>query len=220
MSGIDGIPIICRNCGYVGPGPEIFRWGVIGASLHIAGSITNCVRCGGPAEIADGHYGYTNAGLEFFGGPPLTRAIVDRLRKIAENARQKAKEGSLKTEELLAEVADVSPELAKKLRAKHAFPVVALILLLIWMIRSVNLDIKVDLNRLIDQAIEYSEKHNPDEILADPPDLPEQPKPAAPPNPNPAPVIAAAPAFKRGKPNRRERRKQKAQARKGKPKSN
>jgi hypothetical protein len=72
---------------------------------------------------------------------------MERLATVAKNAREKA----LAADDIIAEVAEISPEFATKL-AHYSLPAWLLIVLLIWMVKSVQLSFEVDINKLIDQA--------------------------------------------------------------------
>lgn len=156
--------------------------------------------------IGDGDYQMRNSRVVGVDAPLSTLQMIDRLRGIAERARDRVKEGAAEVEELLTEVAEVSPELAKKLRARHGLPIFAIILLLIWLIKSVEIDVDVDLNHLIDQAYHLSQGQDPESHLEDPLPIPTKPAPMSPP-----------PAISEDRlewpPNRRARRRQRALAR-------
>jgi hypothetical protein len=74
--------------------------------------------------------------------------MIDELNRIA----QKARAERLSTEDVLAEIADISPDLAKKLKAIGPWPVVGILIFLFWLVKSVSLDLKIDVNWLIDEA--------------------------------------------------------------------
>src|SRR5687768_4280941 len=100
-----GPPCICRNCGLV------FATGMISLDPGVSGvTIENCSvscpRCGGDAEIGDGTYSAVGDVLKLDSGPPSTRKMIEELGLIAERARHE----KLTAEEVLAEIADVSPE--------------------------------------------------------------------------------------------------------------
>lgn len=170
-----GPPAICGNphCAYVFEFQNMFG-GPGGSRISLKGNSTRCPKCGSAAAIGDGEYQYSGGTLTLLDGPPLTRAMLERLSDIALAAKRQ----SIEVEQLLAEVADVSPELANTLRSR-GLPLFVAVLVLIWLFKSFTLNITVDVNRLIDQALEYSAgKEFTDEI--DPP-LPDQPaEPSAP----------------------------------------
>lgn len=157
-----GPPAKCLNpaCQHVFVMSGFFGGPGTAANIHLQGNVTNCPRCGSPAAMGDGVYEYSGGELRLVNGPPLTRAMVAKLAEITQAAKAKR----IEAEELLAEVADVSPELAQKLRS-HGFGYFAIMLLLIWLLKSVSLEIKIDLNELIDQAREVSSEVDDPSIL-------------------------------------------------------
>ncbi|AMK16919.1 MULTISPECIES: hypothetical protein [Sphingobium] len=162
------VPAHCGHCGL-----QFYSENFIGGSgasgITLKGNRTNCPRCGGWANLADGIFNLHDDQLELVDGPPLTRAMMAQLRLIAEKAKLKAADA----EELLAEVAEVSPELAEKIRGR-GLPYFVIVLLIIWLIKSVNLNVTVDLNRLIDQAVGAEQSEKPDQLFDIP--LPNQPE--------------------------------------------
>jgi hypothetical protein len=211
---VNGVPAKCLVCKFEFAAPGIFGGGG-GGSLTLSGGGTNCPRCGGFAAFGSGRYTLVGNHLDFQSGPPATAELISRLRGIATRARDKVKTGTADAEQILAEVAQVSPDLAKKLRAKHALPTFVLILLLIWLVKSFELSIKVDLNHLLDQAYHVWQGDDPAAHLDDPP--PKPPAAPAPSNKGPEPLPELAPAtvaIHAILPNRQARRRRQAQARK------
>lgn len=127
-----------------------------------------CPQCGSVARVGDGIYRYANDYLTLKDGPLLTRQMLAQLESIAERAKKIPAD----SEQILAEVASVSPELAEKLRSK-GMSYFVVVLILIWLVKSVNVNVTVDLNQLIDQATGAAETHDPSELLDAP--LPSQP---------------------------------------------
>jgi hypothetical protein len=117
------------------------------------------------AQIADGTYSRSGDRLRLDAGPLKTRTIIDELNRLAE----KAKAEHLSTEEVLAELADISPDLAKKLRAIGPWPTVGLVILLFWLVKSFSLDLRVDVNWLIDEAWHLSHGEDPMQHIGTPP---------------------------------------------------
>lgn len=170
-----GPPCKCTKCGHV------FETGLIAFGPDASGTFincaTNCPRCGGPAEIGDGSYTRVGDILRLDAGPLSTRQIIDELNRIAEKALAE----HLTTEEVLAEIADISPDLAKKLKSVGPWPVVGILMFLFWLVKSVTLDLQVDVNWLIDQAWHLSHSQDPDQHLdTPPPDFPLKPQAPAP----------------------------------------
>lgn len=196
-----GPPCRCSNCAFVFETPLI----EVAPGIIIQGCAVECPRCGGPAVIGDGTYSNVRDELRLDAGPLSTRAMIDELNRIAKKAREK----NFTAEEVLAEIADVSPELATKLKGLGPWPVVGIMLLLFWLVKSVNLDLRVDVNWLIDQAWHIAHGEDPDSHLdSPPPQFPEQSSPAQP-KPMPLdPPVLAAPIV----PNRRARRRESSKA--------
>ena len=144
-------PAKCTNvfCGYVFPATAFDFSNSFG--ITIKNCSVDCPKCGSGAQVGDGVYNAPGNKIELVNGPPLTAQMMLQLGHLV----QKVKSGALRAEEFLPEIADVSPELAKKIR-EHGLPSFVVILIIIWLIKSVSLNITVDINRLIDQAFEVS----------------------------------------------------------------
>lgn len=152
-----GPPAFCMNCNIIF---EVAAFGFNGpgaATIHLSSNLATCPQCGGFAKVGDGTYTYQHGQMNLKSGPPFTRAMVDAIAAIA----QRAKRDSLSTEEIIREVAGVSPELADKLKSRLSLPSVVLILILFWIVKGVSLNISLDANRLWDQATELFNR-NPD----------------------------------------------------------
>lgn len=205
MSANSGPPARCTNpsCGYLFTASGIFGGG-LGLSIQLIGNGTNCPRCGSIARVGDGLYEFSQNGLSLKEGPALTKEMIARLSAIAQSAKSKA----IEAEELLTEVAEVSPDLAEKLRSKGLLPFV-LILILIWLIKSVELNITVDVNRLIDQA-QGVVASNPDPSVFDTPPPIFEAEPSEPP-PSTLAAQSAAPVSRQVR--RQLQRQAKKQAR-------
>lgn len=169
-----GVPAKCTQCGHVFESGVIeIGPGVIG--LKLSNNLVSCPQCRGTAKLADGKFNSTASGLELVSGPSRTRELIEQLRKIAQDARAK----KLTSEEVLAEVADVNPELAAKLKGIGPWPVYGLILFLFWLVKGVSLDLKIDVNYLIDQAWLIANGERPERYLESaPPEFPHKPAPA------------------------------------------
>lgn len=174
-----GPPCRCENCGNLFTtnqfeiGPGVSGVSFVGCGVH-------CPRCGAMARVGDGTYDSVEDVLKLVAGPASTRTLVDHLDRIAKSAREE----KLTAEEVLAEIADVSPELAKKLRGIGKWPSVGLVLLLFWIVKSCTLDLTVDFNWLIDQAWHMGHGEDPDQHLkSDPPQFPFDPPPSKPADP-------------------------------------
>lgn len=187
------------------------------AMVQFTDSKTNCPKCGGPAQIGDGTYRLEDEALTLVAGPPMTWDMIAALKGVVDEA----KKHSSTTDDILASIADISPELAATLKSKFALPAFALILLLIWLIKSVELNVTVDLNRLIDQAwsvandVPLVQQESFDTDALEIPD--DAIVPADPIQPNPL-TIAALPSNEGDRlapmPNRKARRQAAARSRK------
>lgn len=168
-------------------------------NLALSNVGTNCPRCGRHADILDGTYEIRESKLVGLSGPEITLQVAERLRAVAKRAR----DGEIKAQEIIAEIAGISPELAEKLTSKKSMGVGILILILIMIFKSVTLDIKIDVNRLIDQAMgmadaqgEHPIPDNFDDVI-----LPEEVVVKE------RPKSTIAEALKSNQPNRKERRR-------------
>ena len=159
------LAVACRRCRKHFLVPNLI--GGHGGILIMRGNTTACPECGGPAEILDGDFELKNDRMIFLGGPPATKVILEGLEQIAAKARAE----DLTAEEILAEVADISPELTKKLTSKKLGPAI-LILVLLLLVRSCSLDITVDVNELIDQATGAAETQEVERLYDDLPPIP------------------------------------------------
>lgn len=172
----------------------------------------SCPQCGRMARLGDGIYSVDGDQLRLDAGPLNTRQMISELQRIAEAAR----ENKLTTEEILAEIADVSPDLARKLRGIGSWPVLGLALVLFWIIKSFTLDVKIDFNWLIDEAWHVAHGEDPVQHLDSNPPKPLQPISPSRPKRNPLeqPNLAGLPARAS---NRLARRKAAAERRREKP---
>ncbi len=156
------IPAHCTCCGL-----QFFSDSFIGGTgarnITLRGNKTTCPRCGGRANFVDGIFDLQDDRLHLVDGPPLTHAMMARLQQVIDKAKGQIGE----SERLLAEVAEVSPELAAEIR-KRGLPYFVILLVLIWLIKSVSLNITVDLNRLIDQAANIEQQIQPNDVLESP----------------------------------------------------
>ncbi len=198
---VEGLLATCQSCGLT-----FLARGLIGGTLnaHIKNIGTNCVQCGGRAVLHDGVYTIRNNETVNIAGSEITKESFAKLRDLYTKHKSAAQEEKFSATELLAEIAGVSPELAEKLRRTKGMNVAVALLALFWLINSVKLDIKIDLNRLIDQAFSLVEKSSsPSNILLDPPPFPTNELP-------PTKMVGQG----RGEPSRQARRRQASQERK------
>jgi hypothetical protein len=145
----------CRDCK-----AEFPIGGVFGGSGNVVmeGCCTTCPTCGGITDILDGSYLIRDSQLIGLSGPKFTLDVARRLVAIVEKARDNT---DFNATDIINEIADVSPELADKIK-NRGFGIWALLLLLIWLIKSVELNITLDLNKLIEHTQSYEQNHVPD----------------------------------------------------------
>lgn len=199
------IPAKCRNpaCGAIVPFPMMVR----AANVHLSGNTTRCTQCGSIADVVDGHFGADAETLVIKQAPQRTIDIFAELQRIAD----KAKAEKLDTAEILAEVAEVSPELADNLR-KRGLTSTILVLLLITLVNSCSINVNLDLNKAIEQGLQaiYGSVSAP--IAAPPAPQPRETKPT-PDAALPTTTVAMLPA----PPSRRARRRQRGRAKSRRP---
>ena len=204
-----GPPSKCPACGLLFESGLInVGQGVVGITFKNVG--VSCPRCGSVARVADGTYSSVRETLELISGPKSSRDTFEALRKLAERSRSE----NLTAKEIIREMSGISPEFTKKITQGRSWPAVGLILLLIWMIKSVSLDIRIDFNWLVDQAWHISHGDDPEHHLDSdgPPAFPYDPPPEAPSLPLERVTMASASTE-----NRQMRRAAAARRRKGKP---
>lgn len=98
------IPIYCTHCGAISDGAGGIH--IEGSSrITLIGNTTTCPRCGRPAKFVDGVFNERGNGLEIVSAPPITHAVIDRLRQIAEQARQ----GEITPEQAIEQVNQIDP---------------------------------------------------------------------------------------------------------------
>ncbi|MBV1917009.1 MAG: hypothetical protein KUG65_02960 [Sphingomonadaceae bacterium] len=156
------VPVYCEHCG-ASFHLNNFIGGTNSKSILLSGCMTQCPHCGKTANIIEGKFHLQDDQLLFVDGPPLSRAMMTRLQQVIEVSQKK----SLGAEEILVEVAEVSPELAAQLREK-GFAATVLVFVLILLMRGCELNITIDINELIDQATELKQAGDSDQS----PDLP------------------------------------------------
>lgn len=169
-----GFPATCIRCGHTFSATN-FIGGPGTASFSLVGCSITCARCGGTALLGDGQYAYEAGLVRLINGPPLTRAMMGQLAGIAARAKEKIKSGNITADEILSEVAGVSPELAEKIKANYGYTAFAIILFLLFLIKNVSIDVSVDLNLLLQQVWSISqtgdyEKYLDEAVPVEPPD--------------------------------------------------
>lgn len=138
-------PAACTKCGHVFFGTAVQFSG--GARPTLVGCTTTCPKCGGVANFGDGMFVEVSGQAELVNGPELTKSMIDRLRGVYREAQS----NNLTSAEIVSAISEISPEIAAKI-TKLDLPKAFLLLLMVWMIKSVSLDISLDLNKVIDQV--------------------------------------------------------------------
>ena len=139
---VRGAPALCGSCGH------LFE-SMLGGGLLI-GNRQTCPRCGQYARIADGEFQQIGGEIHMISGSHQDRANLNRLKKLR-NVAVKAKSEKIAAHEILAEVADIDPDLARriaKIGNKRAWLIIAL---LFFFVRSCELNVSLDLNKAVEQ---------------------------------------------------------------------
>ena len=158
------IPAHCTKCGHVfEPRGGIIFGGEV-RHLVMKGNISRCPKCGGAAEFIEGKFDISSDTIIPIEAPPITFAILDKIRKVVDEAKTKA----ATSEDLIAEIEPLSPALAAALRPlakrKTTAILIAIILLVLHQIHvnvNYNIDAKIDVNELVAQIIQAAESHEP-----------------------------------------------------------
>lgn len=147
-------PARCRSCRHIFKATALTFQMV--QTIVLERNTTRCPKCGGVAVIGDGLYSGASGKMVFVAGPDTTRFMI---AKLASRAKE-AKEGKIGRDELLAEFAGVSPEFAKKAE-RLGLPTFLIILFAFWLVKSFELNISIDVNKLFDQAHHWSQGVDP-----------------------------------------------------------
>jgi hypothetical protein len=152
------LPAKCTRCGHVFP--SAIKMGDAARNNSVTNCRQNCPRCGGVAQVADGTFSVSGGALVLDHGPASSRAMMERLYGVA----RRAKEEDLTAREIIAEVAEINPGLAKKLE-KKGLPAFVLLIFLFLFVRHFDVHVDVDLNKLIDQAYHIAQGQDPEQHL-------------------------------------------------------
>lgn len=188
-----GLPFKCGKCGHAFASRLIIVEGGLFNTFGAFEEDCPIIGCGGIASNVPGTYSNVGQSWRVDQGNAEAADLVHRVNELI----AKAKASAITAEEILTEIAGISPELAQKVRSR-GLPIFAIVLLLIWLIKGVNFDIKVDLNRLIDQAIEISTGADPERLKDASPPSTEPGEPTGPERPTWA-EIAEAPLSRRAR---------------------
>jgi hypothetical protein len=112
------------------------------------------------ARIGDGVFKGTPQGPQLVSGPRETHDMLAQLYAIA----NKAREENLTAKEILEEVAEINPELARKL-GRRFLPAYLIILLLFFFVKHIDLKLDINVNHLVDQAWHISQHEDPEKHL-------------------------------------------------------
>ncbi|RWC17055.1 MAG: hypothetical protein EOS51_18165 [Mesorhizobium sp.] len=147
------IPAYCPHCG------NIFRSAIqiSPKRLKISGHPTEtCPRCHGEARTIEGVFDASGDILRMLSGPDITPAILKRFASML----RKAQEEEITEQELITQAEEIKPGLGKAIKnvaAKGGLMIVLWIIFTALQNCQFSLDAKVDVNRLVDQAVEILE---------------------------------------------------------------
>ena len=147
MSGVQ-IPALCSSCGALFASRAFNISGNV-KNLTLSGNKETCPFCGGWANIADGVFDVAGNVLSIVSAPNITKQMLGAFGA----AVKKAYEVKKPPEELAKEVEKIDPsfgEIIRKSGSNKKLYLVSL-LLIVAAIKSCNVDVKLDANRLIDQ---------------------------------------------------------------------
>jgi len=147
MNGVQ-IPALCSSCGALFASRAFNISGNV-KNLTLSGNKETCPFCGGWADIADGVFDVADNVLSIVSAPNITKQMLGAFGA----AVKKAYEVKKPPEELAKEVEKIDPsfgEIIRKSGSNKKFYLVSL-LLIVAAIKSCNVDVKLDANRLIDQ---------------------------------------------------------------------
>ncbi len=156
-----GFPAHCESCDII-----FEATGLVGGSaasrIKMVNNRTNCPKCGGWAELADGTFGFDDNALKLIEGPKWTKAQVRAIERAYRDMKQKRE----LTPGALDALERVSPELgaaAHAIAGKYGKSVMAVAMIGLLLSKcSVNID--VDVNDLIHgHSTEISQQEKPNQ---------------------------------------------------------
>lgn len=150
------IPSYCPNCGNLFQSRAFHFSGNVG-QVTLQGNRETCPRCGRWANIADGVFEITHGALRLIQGSRATQDMLDRFAEML----QQANDGKLSPSDLEERAADLKPELGQAVAEMRRgsgtlWSAAVLVVLTALTGCKVNLNADVDLNRLVDQAVEIA----------------------------------------------------------------
>lgn len=150
----------CPSCGALFEA-RAFQF-VNATNITLTNNTTNCPNCGGRASIADGVFNATAEALEIVKASDLTKALYQRFAELIEEAQHQ----KMDPDEFIDRAAKIHPafeEAAKALAGSRATVFVALALMLAALRTcSFDVEVKVDVNQLIEQTL-GGERQQPQE---------------------------------------------------------
>ncbi|WP_394891157.1 hypothetical protein ACG873_07545 [Mesorhizobium sp. AaZ16] len=152
------IPAYCEHCGNLFASRLISIQGNV-RSLRLSNNKETCPRCGKMASTIDGVFDTADGVMRMLQGPQFS---ADMLRQFTD-LLDKAHVDRLSGDELYQQAAAINPELGKAiapLRGKSTSVLGIILLIIIAALQSCDfkLEAKVDINQLVDQAVDYLER--------------------------------------------------------------
>ncbi len=147
----------CSNCKAVFESKTISISGTV-TNLVLENNTERCPYCGGIAKTLDGTFNVVRDAFEVIRAPNLTKEKYSRFASLIEEAQSK----NMKSDELLKRANSIDPELGKAVAAIKAVGpkagVALLILVAVLKTCSFDVNVDVDINKLIGQVIQKQPK--------------------------------------------------------------
>lgn len=142
------IPVACPNCGALFASRGIQISGNV-RNLTLSGNKETCPFCGGWANIADGIFNVADNIISVVTAPNITRQMLVAFSVAVKKAYVEKKP----PEDLANEVGKIEPSFGDVVRKSGGDTklYVVVLLLILAAIRTCNLDMKLDVNNLIEQ---------------------------------------------------------------------
>ncbi|MCV0395900.1 MAG: zinc ribbon domain-containing protein [Rhizobiaceae bacterium] len=153
------IPVYCPHCGNLFASRAIRISGNV-RNLTLKGCRETCPRCGQMATMVNGVFDAADGVLTEIKASNFARPVLEEFAALlARTQLQQVSQGDLETQ-----AAEIDPKLGKLVAAMggKGIGVLGAVLLVIMIVLqrcNFNLDVAVDMNRLVDQAVEYLEEH-------------------------------------------------------------
>jgi hypothetical protein len=143
------IPAACPSCGALFVSRFISVGGDV-KDLMLSNNRETCPYCGAMANTADGIFDVTDGILSVVSAPNITRQMLANF----EAAVKSAYANKTPPEQLAREVESIDKSLGDVVRkvGKNNHLYIAALLVILAAIKSCNVDVKVDANRLIEQV--------------------------------------------------------------------